>query len=190
MKKMMVGALAIVAAFAVNAGAVNWSIEGVKTSDGQSDANGYLVYFMVDSGAGFTGGTAFTRAEALTAIENSDLSFLDDNAVLGMWGGPATVDGGSAFDSGVGDGFFTDNSTDVKSYLVILNADTVDNATKAFVTDLAETPIPLGEGNPAFDVSGTADSTAWTTIGNAPEPTSGLLLLIGMAGLALKRKRA
>ena len=30
----------------------------------------------------------------------------------------------------------------------------------------------------------------WTTYGAIPEPTSGLLLLLGMAGLALKRKRA
>ena len=35
----------------------------------------------------------------------------------------------------------------------------------------------------------TAGATAWSTAA-VPEPTSGLLLLLGMAGLALKRKRA
>ncbi|MBR3923740.1 MAG: PEP-CTERM sorting domain-containing protein [Kiritimatiellae bacterium] len=30
----------------------------------------------------------------------------------------------------------------------------------------------------------------WTEVSAAPEPTSGLLLLLGMAGLALRRKRA
>ena len=35
----------------------------------------------------------------------------------------------------------------------------------------------------------TAAATAWTGAA-VPEPTSGLLLLLGMAGLALKRKRA
>ena len=30
---------------------------------------------------------------------------------------------------------------------------------------------------------------AWTSV-NVPEPTSGLLMLLGMAGLALRRKRA
>ena len=34
------------------------------------------------------------------------------------------------------------------------------------------------------------DPSGWQTIGSAPEPTSGLLLLIGVAGLALKRRRA
>ena len=57
----------------------------------------------------------------------------------------------------------------------------------------------------ATDVSGSfyeppASGTAFTlnaasfansgTIADVPEPTSGLLMLIGMAGLALRRKRA
>lgn len=31
---------------------------------------------------------------------------------------------------------------------------------------------------------------AWGSVSDVPEPTSGLLMLIGMAGLALRRKRA
>jgi len=43
-----------------------------------------------------------------------------------------------------------------------------------------------GQGTANFNGSG-----SWTGgPSNTPEPTSGLLLLIGMAGLALKRKRA
>lgn len=39
-------------------------------------------------------------------------------------------------------------------------------------------------------VNDTAPVTTSSTMGAVPEPTSGLLLLLGMAGLALKRKRA
>ena len=37
---------------------------------------------------------------------------------------------------------------------------------------------------------GEVEQSSWATMGPVPEPTSGLLLLLGMAGLALKRKRA
>ena len=40
----------------------------------------------------------------------------------------------------------------------------------------------------ALDVTGTG--AGWYMTAAAPEPTSGLLLLLGVAGLALKRKRA
>ena len=43
---------------------------------------------------------------------------------------------------------------------------------------------PIGFGNMA---SQTQTASNWAAV---PEPTSGLLLLLGMAGLALKRKRA
>ena len=34
------------------------------------------------------------------------------------------------------------------------------------------------------------ESGSWTTYSSVPEPTSGLLLLLGVAGLALRRRRA
>jgi len=44
-------------------------------------------------------------------------------------------------------------------------------------------------GNLALKVGGTGAAMAWTAAA-VPEPTSGLLMLLGVAGLALKRKRA
>ena len=43
--------------------------------------------------------------------------------------------------------------------------------------------------NLALNLGGTGSSTAWSTAA-VPEPTSGLLMLLGMAGLALRRRRA
>ncbi len=41
-----------------------------------------------------------------------------------------------------------------------------------------------------YYATGTEENVWWTNVTSVPEPTSGLLLLLGMAGLALKRKRA
>ena len=41
-----------------------------------------------------------------------------------------------------------------------------------------------------FTDSNSIAQSDWQTMGAVPEPTSGLLMLLGMAGLALKRKRA
>ena len=58
------------------------------------------------------------------------------------------------------------------------------SATKENVTIKAVGDTAVAFGNQA---TATKDASNWQSV---PEPTSGLLLLLGMAGLALKRKRA
>lgn len=48
----------------------------------------------------------------------------------------------------------------------------------------------LSDNVAMFVNSNAIEASDWTTYSSVPEPTSGLLLLLGMAGLALKRKRA
>lgn len=70
-------------------------------------------------------------------------------------------------------------------YFVIEDGDkTFTSAEKANVLASATQTQNVAFGNMA---SQTQASGAWQSV---PEPTSGLLLLLGMAGLALKRKRA
>jgi len=53
------------------------------------------------------------------------------------------------------------------------------------------TGADMSQGNVAFnDRTGATAGTAGNWTNAVPEPTSGLLLLLGMAGLALKRKRS
>jgi hypothetical protein len=60
--------------------------------------------------------------------------------------------------------------------------------------EVGESPILFGDQDAASNAT-FADNSAyagagWYAAGAVPEPTSGLLLLIGVAGLALRRKQA
>ena len=58
-----------------------------------------------------------------------------------------------------------------------------DAAGNTYVSEtVSAAALGVGTGSLSFEGNGT-----WTA---APEPTSGLLMLLGMAGLALRRKRA
>ena len=80
------------------------------------------------------------------------------------------------------DAFVANTSYDF--YMVISQGDlTFTSATKTSVAQATSIPT-LGFGNMA---SATQTASNWVAV---PEPTSGLLMLLGMAGLALRRRRA
>ena len=85
------------------------------------------------------------------------------------------------------------NGVTVNGYLVILDSDATATASYAYVSDIASAATSALGGAAAISF-GDTQLAAMQNAGNwtaaAPEPTSGLLLLLGMAGLALKRKRA
>ena len=77
-------------------------------------------------------------------------------------------------------------------YVVIFDSATLTAESKFFIsTELTNKKVPSGDNNLSLLFGNmTIDSQAegaWQAI---PEPTSGLLLLLGAAGLTLKRKRA
>ena len=70
-------------------------------------------------------------------------------------------------------------------YFVIEDAGKVfTSATKVGVSAQATAAATIGFGSMA---TATQNASNWAAV---PEPTSGLLMLLGMAGLALRRKRA
>ena len=88
------------------------------------------------------------------------------------------------------------------AYLVVFNSSDAASATYAYVseqrTSISKVPKFIDEDmDPiqfTFSLSDSATASNWTATTPGPEPipepTSGLLMLLGVAGLALKRKRA
>lgn len=87
-------------------------------------------------------------------------------AALGMYAG----EGYSYYIELLNDTTFAGRSVDTLAY---------SSAATGILTDISQTAIP----------SSSAWSSATYTTAPVPEPTSGMLLLFGLAGLALRRKR-
>ena len=171
MKKMIIALASIAMAVVCNAAAVNWQSGAVykatdnttKVGKGVTD---YLVsiYFYSDS-AGTTAVSGLT----------GDLS-VGTSGTGSKYSG--TVDGFAAATTYYTQLVITTDGYEAKSDVV------------AFTTlGTGDTTLNFAEGD-GFNTSytfSTSTAGAWQAV---PEPTSGLLMLLGMAGLALKRKRA
>ena len=176
MKKLL--ALCAVALMSISASAATaaWYAEDIYEYGNTGDlATGYLVYF-------FDASTVSTSAAA-AALNASDFSFLSSG-----WEADYMEDGEAGTNNGVGS---YGNLQDITGYFVVFNAGDTASATYAYISGTEVATTGAAGQAASFDIMGSSSATAsnWTAV-NAPEPTSGLLLLLGMAGLALKRKRA
>ena len=189
MKKLMIAAaIALTAAF-VQAASVTWKISDVYAGNATDKASG--IAFILN---GTTSLDTSTWKDAATT-----LAWLNANA-LGTDGSAFTWQGS---DGGYNMTTPTDPSalglaadgTKYQLYAVVFDTTTVTDASNYFVTSMNSKAkaIANSTSNTEFalgsQLTASQSAASWTAVA-APEPTSGLLLLLGMAGLALKRKRA
>ena len=185
MRKLIIAFAGIVAAVAVNAASMNWSLSYSYESGADTDsgpfANGWLVAIF-DSG-----NAATSTSDAITALLAGDAA----SAVSTYAVSTATTDAdGAASRYGV---TFSGNAGDtLTAFLVLFDASTAASASNFIVSDAVSAVAPLSGAAGTFDFDDFTKSASgtWTATGAAPEPTSGLLMLLGMAGFALRRRRA
>ena len=175
MKKVMLAVAVIATAVCAQAATVKWTGANIYTKGTTDKSTGYLTYFVSSAD--------YARNDAITALEGQDASFVSTYGRAS-----ATTSSGAAsanITTSAG------NSESWTGYLVIFNASTVADATYAYIT--AEATKATGAtgqtANLAFTTNtGTQTDANWYAV--TPEPTSGLLMLFGLAGLALRRRRA
>ena len=180
MKKLLIAAAVAVIGIVTNAASLDWSTYGY-INDGSADTDwitggqAYLVQ-VTDS-------AIFAIADDLTVTGGSivDSVGLDGGSAGGTWNGTDALVDGQTYKFAV---ILTDKGT----------AGTTPPTTGVYGVDDNGGALYSVDWNAAiggsFIAADTYGGASISTAVAVPEPTSGLLLLLGMAGLALKRKRA
>ena len=190
MKKLLIAAAIVCAAVISQASTVTWSCTKVYNPGTETGVSGAAYVFA-----------GYSASQIITALEG-----------VGVTEAQAWVDGITTKYPVTGtSGTFSHTTKDVDAAdlglsagggtqeLAILIFDTATiTADSNFFVATKSASVP-GSGNALFsfgaqgNTSGTGASQLaanWHAVESIPEPTSGLLLLLGMAGLALRRRRA
>jgi len=186
MKKLMFMLAAVAMAACTQAASVYWTCTYV--------AKGAENY--VDNGLAFFVNQATLAQSDLLALKGKGATAISD-ALSGMYSYTGGSDGKYSVakaDAVANATLGLSDATASQAYLVIFDTATITDASNFYVTEVKSfntlsgtetTSIKWGDQEAASSAGG-----AWSSAGPVPEPTSGLLMLIGMAGLALRRKRA
>ena len=185
MKKMIMAAAIVCAAAFANAAAVGWSCAGLSAYAGDA-----YKFFVV----GQNGVTDVATVTALLDAGSSVDSYAFGGGTIaanGSAGQAFSVAGAPTLAGGTYSAFYVifdaaNPTAGSSKYAVIANA---AGLTKSFADTAASVTFVAGNQQ-----SFANNASNWKSFGSAgpiaPEPTSGLLILLGMAGLALKRKVA
>ena len=194
MKKVLIALAIAVIGFAASAANVTWKVSGV-TAQGTATTEGYLTYFLMaadDTGA--AAAKVWSIADAITAAGKKDADAFASHTIPAAKG---LTDEGSVSSAKVttyATSWVSPSASDLQYgyfYAVVFNADSVADATHYMVVGGAEADgsyaLKFGTASANQSLTLAAGGASWTAV---PEPTSGLLMLLGMAGLALRRRRA
>jgi len=186
MKKLMTLAAVALVAAAAQASKVNWSFTTSATGTyfaGAADLSSYTAYLITASDWD-TSDVAGSLAKKQQSVASSSwtrntYSTSDSKAQFSYTGGLAT---GLTLATG-----------DTSFYVVLADGEKYWASSELTATVLADDSIATDYKTAKVALSGASaiTSAALTSYGApAPEPTSGVLMMLGLAGLALRRKRA
>ena len=189
MKKMIMFA-AIGVCCAVRAASFTWG-SGDTVNALNSGEGGYVsegtTYYLFAIGSVTDAITSFDKDKQQIKIGDTTYSAVDSHVI-----NTAEYNGGMFSES------YADNVSTINQnyYVVLFDTDTAGNAGSALITVSGVTEMTTPDYTAAIDASGIGTASNMTipvtggSSSDVPEPTSGLLLVLGGAMLALRRRRA
>ena len=186
MKKLIIAIAAVAIGVATNAATVSWAAASGYVYDGSGNTG--TAYRMAGVDAYLFYATDYAQSSLVSDFYAGKSSSIQTSAAdsIGMSNGRATNEFTS--DKTSGDWYFVVFSADGKNlYVSDTAASDYDNVTGINTVTFGKQT----DASKAFvsTTGGGYSGAGWYTQ-SVPEPTSGLLMLLGMAGLALRRKRA
>ena len=183
MKKLIMALAAVAIAAGVQAAQIKWSAANIYAGNSTDKVLGTA--YLYDA-ATISQSALFAAIEAAAGSYDMSTKAISSVAMANAGAVPATTFG------------YGTTSTQYTMYFAILDGDNVYFSNeKTFTTTASETvanTVGFGnQNNGTVTFSGTAATSGFGGAGHwsaVPEPPSGLLMLLGLAGLALKRKRA
>ena len=192
MKKLIMALGAVAAATALNAATVQWNSGAITLVNGSEAAKDNVTAYIWES----LSSDIYDQVKAgtlnvVTEFKKSGYGALGSTVLTGNSTKRGKIEIAGAVDATTPNGVYA-------VMLYVDNTATGDikyTANYAYSGDVGTTGVTVNElANSVGGKIGTEAgwANAWTATGAipTPEPTSGLLLLLGVAGLALKRKRA
>lgn len=184
MQKLMFMLAAVVMAVGVQGASVWWTCAGVVNGDGASVSG--LAYFVNAATLSHDDALALKGKGAAAILEALGSSY----SFSGSSGNYNVTKANAVANTTLG---LSADGGEYDVYLVLFDTATITDGSNFYVTDVksltayagAEDVSSVKWGNLA---SATGVSGAWVSA-SVPEPTSGLLMLVGLAGLALRRRR-
>lgn len=188
MKKLMTIACVIAVAAVAQAGAVKWSAMALDASPSgdYSASTTYIAYFFDATATDISTVTGYLTKEGGADLTSFVGASVDSNtATYSTTKETMTFSAKSYGNFAQGDTF--------SGYMIILDASTAADAKNYLVAtksgDQVLTTTAFGKTGDKTMAWGSQAGVTWSAV-SVPEPTSGLMLLLGIAGLALRRRRA